>query len=437
MGDRATCTGSALVRLFPSGKEPALPPRRSATAVVISLALVIALWIAWAGLLAPQAEAKEGAQSLAGCQPGWHAARYEEIGIWSGFADVAALSPDDVWAVGSYRSDPAQWDFKALLEHWNGEAWSLVAAPPLPNPHILQAVEPISPDDVWAGGATLRPDAEPFQTLIEHWDGEAWRVVPSPNPGGAGGGTEHVIAGVSAASSSDVWAVGLYRQGYGTYKTLTVHWDGDAWSVVPSPSPGFQNSLSDVVALSSDDVWAVGHFNNQSLIEHWDGMTWEVVPTPESEGSGDAHLHGLSAVSPSEVWAVGYSTYYSEEHGAGGWKPLVLRWNGTAWKRIPVPRFAGQYSWFNDIQVLSQSRAFAVGGMINRFDRHNPGLIERWDGENWKQVGILEPPGEAGDAQFSGIDVLETGDAWAVGSRGWIPGSGPAALIVRYCASAW
>src|SRR5262249_7517400 len=50
------------------------------------------------------------------------------------------------------------------------DSWTPVVTP---NAIRLEAVDEISPGDVWAVG----------QQSTEHWDGTAWRVVSSPNIG--------------------------------------------------------------------------------------------------------------------------------------------------------------------------------------------------------------------------------------------------------------
>ena len=55
---------------------------------------------------------------------------------------------------------------------------------------------------------------------------------------------------------SNAWAVG----GAGSTsspKTLVVHWNGTAWKQVPSPAPA-DSSLSGVAATSASNAWAVG-----------------------------------------------------------------------------------------------------------------------------------------------------------------------------------
>jgi hypothetical protein len=60
-------------------------------------------------------------------------------------------------------------------------------------------------------------------------------------------------------SPGKAWAVGYLVNGQFQQQTLIQHFDGIAWSVVPSPSPGAeQNILFGVAAVSDYDVWAVG-----------------------------------------------------------------------------------------------------------------------------------------------------------------------------------
>src|SRR5207253_1359432 len=86
----------------------------------------------------------------------------------------------------------------------------------------------------------------------------------------------------------------------GEIRTLVEHWNGSQWSVVPSPNGAGNNALNGVAAVSANDVWAVGSISNQTLIEHWDGTQWNIVPNP-----GNGILYAASALSANDVWAVG------------------------------------------------------------------------------------------------------------------------------------
>ena len=61
-------------------------------------------------------------------------------------------------------------------------------------------------------------------------------MVRSAQPGRGCG--ENSLYSVAAIGPNDVWAVGSYT-GTGGYQTLTEHWDGGQWSIVPSPNPGW------------------------------------------------------------------------------------------------------------------------------------------------------------------------------------------------------
>jgi hypothetical protein len=64
-------------------------------------------------------------------------------------------------------------------------------------------------------------------------------------------------------------------------RTLVQHWNGTTWDVVPSPSPSAsQDELLGVAMLSSSYAWAVGYQGDKTLIERWNGTAWTVQPSP-------------------------------------------------------------------------------------------------------------------------------------------------------------
>jgi hypothetical protein len=265
---------------------------------------------------------------------------------------IAAISSNDVWAVGSY-------DTSALIEHWNGSVWAVV---PNPGSNELTGVAPVSSNNVWAVGDSGG------QTLAEHWNGSTWSVIPSPNVG-----TYHnYFTGVSAVSSSNVWAVGWYYNDTDTvYQTLIEHWDGTIWSIVPSPSPGTPfNNLNGVAAISSNDVWAVGNAYT-TLIEHWDGFSWSVVTSP-NVGTHSNELYGVTAISSSDMWAVGYY-----DNGTA-FQTLVEHWNGSTWSVVTSPNVGTNENQLNGVAAISSSDVWGVGYYDNGtafqtlVERYNP-----------------------------------------------------------------
>ena len=125
-----------------------------------------------------------------------------------------------------------------------------------------------------------------------------------------------------------------------------MHWDGNAWSVIPVQGSGGLSSerLTAVSGSASNDVWAVGQgkgiFTNRTFakIHHWDGQRWtEKVcravsasnPPGDYEGGGpDAYFTGVAAAASNDVWAV----------GANGSGPMILHWDGRAWTTVTHPR---------------------------------------------------------------------------------------------------
>jgi hypothetical protein len=235
---------------------------------------------------------------------------------------IAARTPRDVWAVGSRKQGA---NFETLIEHWNGMRWMIVASPSPPvargqrGSAILQAVTVIAPTDVWAAGLSITGvPAATSRTLIEHWSGQRWTIVPSPNVTSRGL-TNNILFSVSGNRRDDVWTVGSWGDylagGFGGRgdHALALHWEGRRWSQSATPALR-QRSLLSGVAVASGQVWSVGDRGLQprqhTLIQRFDGKRWSVVPSPPGFS-----LAAVSARSGGGVWAV----------GAKGRQPLAAR----------------------------------------------------------------------------------------------------------------
>jgi hypothetical protein len=194
---------------------------------------------------------------------------------------VSADARSDAWAVG-YWSDEGTDTGGALIEHWNGTRWKIVDAPQI-DFGSLADVAALSKNDVWAVGATGDES-----TLIEHWDGTSWSVVPSPNPGSA----QNFLSGVAGVAGGDVWAVGLaaYPSGDHIQATLIERWDGTRWSVVESKDPYREDELDSVAVDPTGRAWSVGSgFDGifHTLAEHWDGSKWTIASSLDPGTTGN------------------------------------------------------------------------------------------------------------------------------------------------------
>lgn len=222
---------------------------------------------------------------------------------------LAALSPDDIWAVG-FTGDNVD---PGVIGHWDGREWRSIAHPAPRGGVQFNSISAVAPDDIWAAGRVTQGVGEVF----EHWDGTRWTIVPSPPPGGIGPLAPHrLLYAISAISANDVWAAGVEDPAIpfpNGALPLFEHWDGHTWSVVPSPS--LTGSISDIAALGPDDVWAVGIQNfgldsgqvGQGLIEHWDGQQWSVVANPTPQPFTQLSGIARDPTTPGKLWAVGTS----------------------------------------------------------------------------------------------------------------------------------
>src|SRR5690349_3480697 len=86
------------------------------------------------------------------------------------------------------------------------------------------------------------------------------------------------LAIANCTASSDCWAVGANTSIETIeYHTLIEHWNGTAWMIVPAPNtlPGHYDFAGDVSCTAASQCWAVGTIDsNTGLIQQWNGTQW-------------------------------------------------------------------------------------------------------------------------------------------------------------------
>lgn len=316
------------------------------------------------------------------------------------FNAVVAISTTDAWALGAYgRLLLPYGGGRALAVHWDGSSWEQVAIPtPKQATEVrLYGAAATSSNDVWAVGAWAGGPGSSYHTLIEHWDGNSWTIVPSHK-------ATAQLFGVAALSPTDAWAVG-YFQG----AALFMHWDGKAWKKVTILSNGRNASLAGITAVSPRGMWAVGTYNlrvnspRQTLVMHWNGRTWMRVnsPTPGMSGA----LSAVAAAGRNNIWAVGS---YRSGHGP---RLLAERWNGRSWKVVPVRRGTNAEG-LTSLAVAARDDIWAAGTYDIGRERT---LSTHWDGSAWSLMPSPNPvTGECN--HFSAIGAAAPAAVWAVGS---------------------
>jgi len=311
-----------------------------------------------------------------------------------------------------------------LAERWNGSAWSIVASP---NPAAskfsrLYAVSCPSPSDCTAVGSQFNATTKISKTLVERWNGKKWSLVSDADfPGGPSGA---FLFGVACTSSTFCFAVGQ-RSVSGSVGTIVLieRWNGHSWSLVNTPKvPNARYLVLKAVSCTSTRRCdAVGDFLTPSagpvpLTEHWNGTAWTLVPsaTTGELGEGDL-LVSVSCGSPASCIAAGEY----ELGGVGRPATFVEQWTGTSWKIVKSGDPARSYSALEGVSCKSATSCVGVGRYQkprNRFDfGPTMTLVERWDGKKWSIVASPNPGSKVSD--LAAVSCWSTTRCFAVGTQ--------------------
>lgn len=275
---------------------------------------------------------------------------------------MTVVSADNIWAAGAVTVQKGRLSGDefghTLIEHWDGHQWQVVASPDgnAQGFNSLSSIVAISANDIWAAGTT-GPSTEPSTTpLVEHWDGNNWSVVQLPT-------SLHgkFLNGISALSANDIWAVGAASTANNSNELpLAVHWDGHSWSTALLAPDLNAGEFSTVKAISANDIWATETLSPQGspqpVLAHWNGQQWSRVGRING-APADSHFWGITAGGANNVWIVGdtpgrgQSPYVTQ--------PLVEHWNGQSWNRVALP--APVYGSLSDVAIAG-GKVWVVGG---------------------------------------------------------------------------
>ncbi len=272
---------------------------------------------------------------------------------------TAVVSATDIWAVGSWADFGPGDGLVPLIEHWNGSAWSIVPSPVLPQPVANQALSSTAWPLFGLGCLGGRLHRHRHPSLPDPaCDGKSWTRVPAPHNGPLA-----ALSGVTAISATDVWAVGTVHTKYLKHfitDTVALRWNGKVWQRMPPPGGG---SLLAVTG-SEKNIWAVGGWNtrdsgdgqNRTLIVHWIGHWKYFSGHTRSSKSIQQPLTGIAMLPGNEGWAVGY---HENEHSLQS-QTLIEHFSRGAWSPVKSmnpardDRFAG-------VAAASPTAVWAVG----------------------------------------------------------------------------
>ncbi|MFG1621479.1 hypothetical protein [Kribbella sp. NPDC049227] len=272
-----------------------------------------------------------------------------------------------LWSVG-INLEPGKegtLKFHPLAERWDGVSWQQTVQPMADG--RLDDVLARAANDAWAVGATEQTITEPMRPVLQHWTGDAWSLVDAP--AGAPGenaqfttvaaqgddlligrygdqasvlryahgrwqelpreGLEHIVYldDLKAVSGKEIWAAGIGG---------VARYDGTRWTKVDLPvdmPADRQFEVAQLVVKSADDIWAVGEKPDLTLWRrplalHYDGKAWTEISAPSVTGQ----FHDLDFVDGKAV-AIGGNP----DTGA----PLIAELGGDGFVPTTTPPGAG------------------------------------------------------------------------------------------------
>ena len=290
------------------------------------------------------------------------------------FNSVTCASASDCWAVGFAGPNALSNNFlpnvmpnvagdSSFVEHWDGSAWTITAAPSAPSPSgtYLADVTCTSSVQCWAVGATMDTNGNPSATLVDQWDGTSWSTIPSPNPSSA-----EILTDVTCLGPSQCWASGAQgvssgQNQNGSPSPMIESWNGSAWSVDPSPNVVAYGYLNSVACTSGSGCFSTGFAitgsnNNNTVIEP---LTEQLVLPPSA-------TQGLWASgSDGGVFAFGSAAFYGSMGGTHLNAPIVGMAStpdgGDVYKRQLIPGAVEEIlRWVTPIQAFGRTAVVDV-----------------------------------------------------------------------------
>ena len=307
--------------------------------------------------------------------------------------------------------------------------WTIVNVPQTGNNTVLNGASARTSSDAWAVGQQFVGAGQPQAPPVSyHWNGTAWSLVPTAVVGGSNASS---LLAVSSASAGDAWAGGFTVLGHHQESTLLEHWNGTAWSVNTSLAlTGYVAQVTGLADLSPSNAWLVGHAPAGTLLAHWNGTAWSTVAVPDASfqpGAGGS----LSATSASDIWLAGTSVSAS-----GTTIAEALHYNGTTWSVVPMAQPGTNTPTISSVTALSPGNAWAVGEDIGATSAEGGStLIEHWNGTTWS---VVPSPTPGADPFLTGVAARGPSDVYAVGSSlPSINGGTVQGIILRWNGSAW
>ena len=266
-------------------------------------------------------------------------------------------------------------DQKALVELWNGKAWSPTTAPvPKGGTEVeLGGVACISASDCTVVGKY--DSTKGFETFAARWSHAKWTVTLEPRPSG---GQYPTLEGVACTTTPTCLAIGYYSGPAPDYaeEALGYAWNGKAWKPANPTTPTSSSSLAADACASATNCVTVGTF-----AESWNGKSWAPRTLPLAKGASRDALDSVACATTKFCMAVGAS-----DVSVNGTAYLTESWNGTKWtiRSVPEPT-GGMVDNLFGVTCASAKSCVAVGSFATEISSSSPlaETVEAWNGTKW------------------------------------------------------
>ena len=284
---------------------------------------------------------------------------------------VSAVSPTDIWAVGSDSTGP-------LIENFNGTSWSVVAAPAVSG-GTLSGVSALSKNAAWAVGSN-GSGAAAGRILQRH-------ILEHPDDADNRGGSSHAQRGDRHLFHR--------RLGRGRRQLRRPHRELQRHDLEHRHVP-VNNQHQSFLERH------FGHLEHRHLRRRLGpqivGSTSAIqrygVDRATTQISGSDATRAVDAISATDVWVVG---------DAGLWN-----FNGTSWSQFADPNV-----FVNAVSSSSSNNVFAVGNTPPAAGDETT-FVDQWNGTSWSPVTSANPGNEANS--LDGVTTLSNGFVVAVGT---------------------
>jgi hypothetical protein len=286
---------------------------------------------------------------------------------------VSCTASDFCMAVGESTKTTDTSTYQALIERWDGKSWTL-----LPSRAAVWEVSCVTKKFCMGTG----------NSSLQRWDGRKWAATVFP-----AGQNKPRFGGVACVDIRRCVAIGSYDTDVYESRLVAYQWNGTRWSqsAVPDADVSESAGFSGAACGSRTACMAVGSgtngfYSNSVFAEGWDGHRWSrsAAAAPSAIVS---YLNGVACPSLTTCFAAG--SLASGPGPAGYPHPFVDQWNGTKWSVASAPKL---YGGLGGIDCASSTSCLAVGSSQADPELYlYKTLVLRFDGTTWKRIPSPNP----------------------------------------------